>query len=356
MPASAPATRDPWFDNAKFVLVALVVVGHSLVMLADNTVTDWLYDFLYAWHVPAFVLVTGYLSRSFAYSPSRLRGLVRTVLVPYVVFEGLLALFRTQVGGETLHHIWRDPHWPMWYLSALLVWRLLTPAFKRLPMPVAALTAVGLSLSAGWWAGSTLDLSRAFGLLPFFVIGLTVRREHLAVLHRRWAQWVGVAALGAILLAARFTGTWISSDWLYYRDEYTALGATGPGAMGTRLLVLGIGLLGALAVLSLIPARRTWYTHLGAASLVVYLFHGFFIKGAEYAGLGDWADSHPALSLLVVPSSALGLAVLLAQPPLARRLNRLVDPIGAMGRVQMRSTYPDRDQQHQRVPMPAGLH
>ena len=163
-----------------------------------------------------------------------------TVVVPYVVFEGLLAVFRTQVGGESLHHLWRDPHWPMWYLSALLVWRLLTPVFKRLPMPLAVLGAVALSLSAGWWAGSTLDLSRAFGLLPFFVVGLTVRREHLAVLHRRPVQRAAVGTLLAIFVAARFTGVWASSDWLYYRDEYVSLGATGPGAMGTRLLVLGV--------------------------------------------------------------------------------------------------------------------
>ena len=69
---------------------------------ADNAVTDHLYDFLYAWHVPAFVFVTGYLSRTFVYSKVRLWQLVRTVVVPYVLFECALALFRVYVGGEEL--------------------------------------------------------------------------------------------------------------------------------------------------------------------------------------------------------------------------------------------------------------
>ena len=102
VPNQTPTTRDPWLDNAKMLLVTLVVVGHSWVLLPDNDATDHLYDFLYAWHVPAFVFVTGYLSRGFVYSRVRLWQLFRTVVVPYLVFECALALFRIYVGGEQL--------------------------------------------------------------------------------------------------------------------------------------------------------------------------------------------------------------------------------------------------------------
>ena len=35
---------------------------------------------------------------------------------------------------------------------------------------------------------------------------------------------------------------------------------------------------------------------MGAATLVVYLFHGFVVKGAGYAGWGDWADDHAVIA------------------------------------------------------------
>ena len=127
MPSTSPATRDPWFDNAKMALVTLVVIGHSWTLLPHNVVNDQLYDFLYAWHVPAFVFVTGYLSRSFTYTRARMWQLFCTVVVPYVLFETALSLFRIYVGGEQLADVFADPHWPMWYLSALFFWRLLTP-------------------------------------------------------------------------------------------------------------------------------------------------------------------------------------------------------------------------------------
>ena len=70
-PAAPVKQRDPWFDNAKMALVLLVVVGHAWTLLPKNGLNDHLYDFLYAWHVPAFVFVTGYLSRTFVYKIGR---------------------------------------------------------------------------------------------------------------------------------------------------------------------------------------------------------------------------------------------------------------------------------------------
>ena len=84
--------------------MTLVVVGHSWTLLPDVSTSSPVYTFLYAWHVPAFVLVTGYLSRSFTFSRKNLHKLVTTVVVPYFVFESLLALFRIVVGGEESRH------------------------------------------------------------------------------------------------------------------------------------------------------------------------------------------------------------------------------------------------------------
>ncbi|QCC78190.1 hypothetical protein [Nocardioides daphniae] len=57
--ASAPLRRDPWIDNAKTVLVTLVVVGHFLTIAPESAPAAHVYDFLYLFHIPAFVLVSG---------------------------------------------------------------------------------------------------------------------------------------------------------------------------------------------------------------------------------------------------------------------------------------------------------
>src|SRR6478735_3440754 len=308
-------------------LVTLVVVGHSWVLLPDNAVTDHCYDFLYAWHVPAFVFVTGYLSQRFSYTRARMWQLVRTVVVPYVVFECALALFRIYVGGEGMDDLFRDPHWPMWYLSALFFWRLLTPIFR--PMWGGLAVAVVVSLVAGMYAGDTLDMARVLGLLPFFVMGLKATPERLELLRKRPAQITAVAVFVTLWIVTTWTDVWASTEWLYYRSRYDEMGyADDLKAVLTRALVLAIGTLGAWAFFALVPRLDGWFTRMGAATLVVYLFHGFAVKGAGYAGYGSWAGAHAVISFGVTTVAAVLLALFLAWEPVAVRLNNFVDPIG----------------------------
>ena len=172
MPTTAAKTRDPWFDNAKMALVLLVVVGPLVdaAAAAPRSTTT------------STTSSTPGTSRRSSSSPAtcrapsptsrgRLWQLVRTVVVPYVVFECALALFRIYVGGEQLEDLFRDPHWPMWYLSALFFWRLLTPVFTPDAGRRRDAVAAAVSLVAGLYAGDTLDVARVLGLLPVLRAG-----------------------------------------------------------------------------------------------------------------------------------------------------------------------------------------
>jgi fucose 4-O-acetylase-like acetyltransferase len=319
-------TRDPWLDNAKMALVTLVVVGHAWTLVPPDRVASHLYDFVYAWHMPAFVLVTGYLSRTFDYRPDRLWQLVRTVAVPYVLFECLMALFRIHVGGEEMDRLFLDPHWPLWFLAALFCWRLLTPLFR--PMWGGVALAVVLSVGAGLWAGDTLDIARVVGLLPFFVVGLKLTPERLELLRGWFPKVLGVVALAGIWWLAARTDQVAHTEWLYYRSPYVELDVSDDRAMLTRLAVLAIGLLGAFAFLALVPRRGGWFARMGAATLVVYLLHGFVVKAVEYTSFPDWAGAHPWAALAVTGLAGVALSLLLAAPPVASRLHHLVDPFG----------------------------
>ena len=331
-PAPSPTKkRDPWFDNAKMALVVLVVIGHSWTLLpSENGWDSWTYDFLYAWHIPAFVLVTGYLSKSFEWTRTRMWSLVTTIALPYVVFEGLYALYRHEVGGVDFERLWANPHWPMWYLSAMFFWRLLTPVFKRMPGKVVV--AVAISLLAGLYASDVLDNARIFGLLPFFVLGLKMHEGHWNMLRTRRARWYGVAALLAIFVLTRFSGGWIETEWLYYRTRYDALDPNNLRAITIRMSLLLVGLVGAFAFFSVVPRTRTWFSALGGATLVVYLFHGFVVLSAEFAGFPGWATAHVAVAFALTTTAAISVALILAWAPVSTRLNVLVDPVGALKR------------------------
>ena len=80
------------------------------------------------------------------------------------------------------------------------------------------------------------------------------------------------------------------------------------------------------AVLSWIPDRTTWYSRLGAASLVVYLFHGFVIEGLAIAGMNDWSADHPWESVVLTTLGGFALATALPWRPVSRKLDKVVTP------------------------------
>lgn len=71
---------------------------------------------------------------------------------------------------------------------------------------------------------------------------------------------------------------------------------------------------------------------------MVYLFHGFVVKSVDYTGFPDWSSRHPVTALAVSNLVAVPVAVVLAAPPVARRLNVLVDPVGSWQRRQAAPT------------------
>ena len=324
-----PTSRDPWLDNAKMALVLLVVIGHTWALLPAGGPGGHLYDFLYLWHMPAFVFLSGYLSRGFTWAPGRMWQLFRTLVVPYIVFEAALALFRIHVGGEQLSDLFTDPHFPLWYLPALIVWRLLTPVFGSLWG--AVLVAVGISLAGGFVDGEMsqlMDLARIMGFLPFFVLGLKATPERLEWLRTRFAAVAAVGVFAILGLLAVNLDRWADGDYLYYKPYYF-IDASDQTAVVTRLLVLLVGMAGALAWLAVVPRAGGWFARMGAATLTVYLFHGFAVKGLQYAGFPEWTEGHPWAGLAAATVIGTVITLGLAAPPVRRVLQHVVDPFGS---------------------------
>lgn len=327
-----PSSRDPWLDNAKMGLIVLVVVGHVAALLPAEGPGRDLYDFVYLWHMPAFVLLSGYLSRGFGYGAGRTWRLVTTLLVPYLLFEGALGWFRLNVGGERVDDLWADPHFPMWYLLALVVWRLLTPLFR--PLWGGFAVAVAVSLAGGFLQGEWIywmDLPRILGFLPFFVLGLKATPESLEWLRGRFPAVLGLAAFAAIGALAMALDQWTERAHLYYRP-FALLEGSEAGLLVTRLLLIAVGVAGAAAWLTLVPRVGGWFTRMGSATMIVYLFHGFAVKAMEYAGFDLWAAERPVTGLLAAVASGIAIALLLAAPPVRRVLAPVVDPFGSADR------------------------
>ena len=58
--------REYFFDNAKFILIFLVVFGHFLrSFIEESEIIYSLYKVIYTFHMPAFILISGFFAKGF---------------------------------------------------------------------------------------------------------------------------------------------------------------------------------------------------------------------------------------------------------------------------------------------------
>jgi fucose 4-O-acetylase-like acetyltransferase len=91
-----------------------------------------------------------------------------------------------------------------------------------------------------------------------------------------------------------------------------------------RLALYAVGTALTLSVLAVVPGRRRWYTAVGAASLYVYLLHGFVVRAAARSGLLDQVTAWPLVAGVVL--AAAGVTLLLGSGPVRRLTRPLVEP------------------------------
>ncbi|GAA4194349.1 acyltransferase family protein [Microbispora amethystogenes] len=318
--------RDPYLDNVKFVGIALVPIGHALVptLAADSSRAAYL--FIYVFHMPLFVIISGYLSRNFWNSNAKTNKLVDTFLVPYVIVEVGYALLRTAFGHKFSITI-MDPAWLNWYLLALLFWRLSTPVWKRMRYPFVISVAVYLFAGFSELTGD-FSMDRFFGLLPFFVLGLVLKPEVFDFLKQRWVRALSVVVLLGAAGVAVFlvTNYSIKLGPIYYKNSFKDLHLVWWKGMALRTGLLVAALAMSAAVMSLVPRRQTWFTDLGTRTLYCYLLHGVPVMIAKEMGWLSVPWLYGPLGVAAIVCSCFALAIVLCLPVTRTAFKWLLEP------------------------------
>ena len=131
-----PRRRTPFWDNARFACIVLVVLGHAVQRLIyDSDIALSLYLVVYAFHMPAFAIISGYFSKSDAPTRTQMARVITDILVPYIVFEGLWTLTKWLVEGQANPNL-TEPSWTLWFLLALGIFRVVLPYLALLRWPL----------------------------------------------------------------------------------------------------------------------------------------------------------------------------------------------------------------------------
>ncbi|KOX02605.1 membrane protein [Streptomyces sp. NRRL B-1140] len=309
--------RDAFFDNAKYLAIVLVAMGHAWEPLkGDSRVLEAAYQVVYAFHMPAFILISGYFSRSFDMRPDRLKRLITGVAVPYIIFETAYPLFKRVIDNDPHQEIsLLDPWYLTWFLVALFIWRLTTPIWNLVRWPLPLALGIAMLATVTPEIGDDLDLQRVLQFLPFFVLGLVMKPEHFHMVRTRAVRIASVPVFAAALAFSWWAVPHMNTAWFYHRDAAQELGApwwTGPVMV---LAMFGCSLVLTACFFAWVPRRHMWFTALGAGTLYGYLLHGFLVKAGDYQGWFEASWLHqPAGEILVTVLAAAVVTVLCTKP------------------------------------------
>lgn len=323
-PTSAEKVRDPLLDNARAVLITLVVIGHAIESM-DTELANIVYTWIYSFHMPAFVAISGFLTRSYDNEPKQVARLLTGLLVPYLIFQTAHSLEQDLLKGDDISLDLWTPVWTLWFLLALIAWRLLTPALRTLRYPLIFTVTISVLAPLDDDLGTMLSWGRILSFLPFFTLGLLCTPEILAkVRTSRAARAIGAVTLLAALLFAAYTHDVFSTSIFTMSKSYDSREMSALYGVITRVLALATGAVLSAAVIMCVPRRTHWFTVIGRRSLTVYLMHSMIL---EFPRQLEWFEelTGSGATVLVILAAVL-LTLLLSAGPVDRALSWVTSP------------------------------
>ena len=101
--------REYQYDTLRFLLIALVVLGHLLELAEGFPHREFLYAVIYSFHMPAFLFLSGMFARF-----DRIRYIFGLAL-PYLLLQTLYTSFVHALGDPYVHVEFSRPYWLLWY-------------------------------------------------------------------------------------------------------------------------------------------------------------------------------------------------------------------------------------------------
>ncbi|WP_333960777.1 acyltransferase family protein [Clostridium perfringens] len=329
--------RNYLIDNSKGLLIFLVVLGHSLEFIRkDYEVARLLYVFIYEFHMPVFVFISGYLSKNVEKGR---RNAVRNFLTPFLLFNIIWNLI-TLVGPLFLRGEFTElpseqafsfftPGWALWYIFAMFLWKILLPDLLKFKNIFILSIIAGIFVKLSGEFGSYMALSRTITFAPFFLAGYYSSEEKL----KRFRKFTRFNILNkvpsililiiGVLIALIFVNYSNIADEFFWADRsYSNFNIEIFTGILLYIAVYIIGFAFVYVFINLMPENQTFLSKIGKNTLSVYFLHTYFI--GSILGLTSLMSSNYGKLLALIVGSLI-VTFILSRDGVARFFNKFLN-------------------------------
>ena len=261
------AKRNYAFDNLKGILIYLVLLGH-LTFSFSHANTEFglkLTSFIYFFHMPLFLSISGYFSKKKIKKETMIQLLLLFLFmnVSYTIYDYL-------VTGRFQLFIFK---YSSWYILLLLLYRLVlrnsrVVDFIKKRSAFILTTSLLVAVFTGYFKAD-LFILRIFENWIYFLVGILLR-EHTQILKEKIPKYLSVILFVFFFSIVFLVSFVYSHNILYYLGEtYTNYK---DGIVKLIIIITNIGIF--YTSMQLLPDRRIpILTYFGKNSLYIYVFH-----------------------------------------------------------------------------------
>lgn len=271
--------RNYKIDNIKAMLIFLVVFAHNMEPLYGGSIR-FLYLFIYLFHMPLFILCTGYFAK---FSVDRVKY---KIIYPYIIFQIAYLVFEVLYFRESDYAITIfSPYWILWYLFSFFFWMMSIPfveeVFKKRKNTVILILAsliMGVLVGFDNQIGIDFSLSRTIVFWPYFLLGYAMRKFHnwdfMKKQYSKSAKQKNIVLFGFIMLIYILIYKYLRPKAVYGAYPYSECGIQ----WYMRLLLYLMAFSIILCIIIWMPKKRMIFSYLGQNSMQIFLLHGFIMK------------------------------------------------------------------------------
>ena len=272
--------RDNKFDSLKGIMILLVLFCHYIEKMypawQDDSITRYLYYFVYLFHMPVFIFISGYFSKK-NNSDDYYKKTISNCLIPYVLFNLLYCLVSSR--GDIVNSLLQLPYpqWTLWFLLSLFLWRLLLRPVSM--FRGAFLLSILLSLYIGFTEmGNFLSLARTFSFFPYFLAGYLIPEQAIEKVRSLNKAVILILFAFAVISLLLIQKLGVSISALYMSTPYMYLGMSGMASVGVRIFLLVTGFICIMGFIALAPEKYSFLSLFGKNSVLIYLVHSGIIR------------------------------------------------------------------------------
>ncbi len=267
--------RNVQMDTVKGLLIICVVLGHVIGNVGDlrnDLISSKVYDFIYMFHMPLFIWVSGYFTRWKASWKSFFISLA-AILVPFLIFHCFNVADALVSGKPFEMKFITVPAWALWFLLTLAYMRVIIQVLHSIlhKYPITCFgISVLISIVCGILPGGhEFSVQRTMHFLPFFLMGYYMGQGVFPQL--RFPKWLSICVILAAVAILAFD--LLPDDYrslLYGANPYEYERVLPK----TYLLVCSFAL--SMSIYSLCKANKI-LADFGQDSMIYYLYHTLLI-------------------------------------------------------------------------------